>query len=138
MQRDHLILHVDDDPDDLAMLQTAFESLGSSYELLQQTDGQQCLDTLTNWPADKDLPCLIVLDINMPGIDGKQTFAAIKKTPRLASIPIIIFSTSSSALDKLFFKGKNVEYIVKPFTIELLTQIADHMLRVCKRNEERS
>lgn len=131
MQKDCVILQVDDDADDLAMLQTAFQSLGTTCKLLQEKDGRSCLTILQNWPNNKPLPCLVVLDLNMPGMDGKQTFTSIRSNPKLAAIPIIIFSTSSGKADKSFFTGEHVEYIVKPYTFERLKEVAAHMLSVC-------
>ena len=78
------------------------------------------------------LPCIIVLDINMPKVNGRETCIAIQKDEVLCSIPIIIFSTSSSIMDKLFFQGKNVEYITKPTDYDQIVDIANAMLRQCR------
>lgn len=132
MQKEYLIIHVDDDEDDLSMLKGAFQSLGRPFNLVQENNGEDCLKTLQRLAAEGTLPCLVVLDINMPKMDGKQTFSQIKKNPALATIPIVIFSTSNSVMDKLFFKGKNVEYMVKPINVNVFTEIAQHMLSICE------
>lgn len=131
MKHNHLILHVDDDPDDLDMLQLAFKNLDQPCTLLQQTSGLQCLKTLQQWEAEKELPCLIVLDFNMPQMNGKDTFTAIRNNPKLCGIPIIIFSSSSNEKDRNLFQGDNVEYMVKPFTVDSLMEAAAHMLTIC-------
>jgi CheY-like chemotaxis protein len=79
----------------------------------------------------QELPCLIVLDINMPRMDGKQTLVAIQNNPILSTIPVVLFSTSSSALDKTFSESKKVELITKPFTFDTLFKVTSKLLSFC-------
>jgi CheY-like chemotaxis protein len=122
------ILYMDDDADDVEMLQQALNTIGTPYQLLIAPDGEQGLQLLARLKQDGQLPRLIVLDINMPGMDGKLTFVAIKKDPELATIPIVVFSTSNSPLDKLFFQRANVEYITKPISFPHLVSVAKKLL----------
>ena len=68
----------------------------------------------------------------MPKVNGRETCIGIQKDEVLCSIPIIIFSTSSSIMDKLFFEGKNVEYITKHTDYDQIVDIANAMLRQCR------
>ena len=79
-----------------------------------------------------ELPCLVVLDINMPRMDGKQTLVALQKDEDLSAIPVVLFSTSSSALDKSFSKAKHVELITKPFDFKSLYVTAHKLLSYCR------
>ena len=127
------ILCVDDDADDLYLLRKALKQVGSDYEMIEAGDGLAALDALRQMSEGDNLPCLIVLDINMPKMDGRQTFMAIENDPKLSKVPVVIFSTSSSPLDKLFFSKKNVEYITKPIYYETLLTVAQRMLSFCHK-----
>jgi CheY-like chemotaxis protein len=128
----HTIVYMDDDRDDLQLLREALGRVEGSYNLLEASDGVEGLELLHRLKERSELPCLIVLDINMPRMDGRRTFQQIRKDAALAHIPVVIFSTSSSELDKLFFRGKNVEYITKPVHFDSLVAIAEHMLQHCE------
>ncbi|RYZ30661.1 MAG: response regulator [Chitinophagaceae bacterium] len=125
------ILYVDDDQDDLEMLQEAIMSVDPSYQIVKANNGEEGLARLLEMKLHKTLPCLVVLDINMPKLDGRQTFQRIKADEALSNIPIVIFSTSSNKMDKMFFAGKNVEYITKPIYFPHLLQIAQKLLAYC-------
>jgi CheY-like chemotaxis protein len=72
------------------------------------------------------------MDINMPKMDGKQTIVALQLNEDFAAIPVVIFSTSASALDKLFFQKKKVEMISKPFEFERINLVAQQLLTYCR------
>jgi CheY-like chemotaxis protein len=125
------ILYVDDDEDDLEMLKDAIIAIDSSYQIVKASNGEDGLLQLLEMKQEKKLPCLIVLDINMPRLDGRQTFQRIKADETLSNIPIVIFSTSSNKMDKMFFAGKNIEYITKPIQFDHLQQVAQKLLSFC-------
>ena len=125
------ILCVDDDPDDLQLLREAIERIDSSYTIVEAYDGEDGLRRLNNMKESNQLPCLIVLDINMPKMDGKQAFVSIKSDEVLAQVPVVIFSTSNSAMDKMFFSKKNAEYITKPIDFFQLIEVANRLLSFC-------
>jgi CheY-like chemotaxis protein len=126
------ILHIDDDPDDQQLFRNAIDSLGVSSEIIEAADGAEGLKYLYLMKEKKTLPCIIVIDINMPKVNGREACIAIKKDEVLSEIPLIIFSTSSSTLDKLFFQGKNVQYVTKPSEFSLIVDVASAMLKQCK------
>ena len=126
------ILCVDDDQDDLIMLREVINEMGQAYNIEEAYDGLIALNVLHKMIAEDNLPCLIVLDINMPRMDGKQTLVAIKNDPVLSTIPVVVFSTSSSAMDKTFCAAKKVEMITKPFDYATLFSAAEKLLSYCK------
>lgn len=89
------------------------------------------LDVLTDLMNKKQLPCLIVLDINMPKMDGRETLIKIKSEEKLSKIPIVIFSTSSSQLDKTFFNKYDTAYFVKPINFQELKKTAARLINIC-------
>ena len=123
------ILYVDDDEDDREFLSEAFKEVAPEVEVVLAENGLKALDYLS---AVKDnhtkLPSLIVLDINMPYLDGVQTFQRIKQEPELQRVPVVIFTSSENPSDKTLFSGFGVELITKPDNISYLNQIANRML----------
>jgi len=107
------ILLVDDDEDDRQFFADALQSLEMNTELVLLTDGQECIEYLSE--RENGLPELIFLDLNMPVMNGVECLAAIRGKLGLKKIVVIIYSTSSSYQDieDTFDKGANV-YITKP------------------------
>ncbi len=132
MTLNHTILCVDDDLDDLHLLKKAIASIDSKYEIIEAYNGVEGLEKLSEMVAVDQLPSLIVMDINMPKMDGRETFLSIKNNEKLAEIPLVILSTSSSVLDRIFFHKKNIEYITKPTHFDTLVTIARKLLSYCK------
>ena len=126
------IVCVDDDMDDLMMLRQALQERGNNYHIIEAFDGLQALDLLYQLEIKDQLPCLIILDINMPRINGKQTLLAIQDDLSLASIPVVLFSTSSSQSDKVFCETNNVPLITKPFDYKSLYNAAGKLLSYCR------
>src|SRR5689334_1168246 len=116
------VLLIDDDKDDRELLQQALSEINIDHRIIEAHDGVQGLSVLRELANKKELPCLIVLDINMPRKDGRQTLVEIKSHNLLSKIPTVIFSTSSSQLDKIFFEKYNIAYFVKPINFDELKQ----------------
>ena len=125
------ILYIDDDADDILMLQDAIHSIDTGYQIEQASNGEEGLQQLHRMKQEGELPCLVVLDINMPKLDGRQTLQRIKADQHLSGIPIVIFSTSNNPMDKMYFNGKNIEYITKPIQYAHLQQVARKLLNYC-------
>ena len=71
------------------------------------------------------LPRLIVLDMNMPQLDGRETLVALKKESSLSSIPVVILTTSSSDLDRAFCNHYTVEILTKPRSLKQLQETVE-------------
>jgi CheY-like chemotaxis protein len=125
------ILLVDDDEDDQFLMGEALLAMGYSYKLLRARNGVEALGILQKMKEGGRLPSLIILDVNMPKMDGKQTVIKIQQDEELASIPLIIFTTSANIIDKLFFLTKGVEMITKPSEVVEYYTIADKLLKLC-------
>lgn len=97
MSDKHPILLVDDDEDDRYIFQEGFVHAGCKKDFLQFESGTSLISHLEEASAD-EYPCLILLDLNMPIIDGREVLKTIKSNPKWSHIPVIVFTTSR--LDK--------------------------------------
>ncbi|MDB5253431.1 MAG: hypothetical protein JWP27_2600 [Flaviaesturariibacter sp.] len=121
------ILYADDDTDDREMLEQAFEN--TPYVLLTFKNGQQLLDYMSQ--VKKEAVNLIVLDINMPMVDGIMTLRTLRSDEALRDLPIILFTTSGSPMDRTSAEKLGARVIVKPVTYEQLKQVSQIMLSYC-------
>lgn len=111
------ILIADDDPDDRKLVDLAFKEAELDHTLNFVKNGQELMLYLEQIGiAEKtELPDLILLDLNMPGKDGRVALKEIKSNPKLQKLTIIIFSTCISEEDKAFISELGVnEFITKP------------------------
>jgi CheY-like chemotaxis protein len=127
----HTILWADDDYDDLQMMREILARKKGDYEIVEVHNGKEALRYLKESEANADLPCLIILDINMPVMDGKETLSIIKKDKEFSKIPVVVFTTSESELDRLFCKKYNTEMVTKPPTFSTLGDALDRLLKLC-------
>lgn len=128
------ILIVEDDSDDRELLLDALQSANHSVKVRLAESGVEAMDYLNQQLSAKaPLPCLIVLDLNMPYMNGKDTFNKIKGDSNLKDIPIVIFTSSLNPNDKEYYKSYGVELISKPFEYSEMDDIIHRMLNACKK-----
>ena len=126
------ILCVDDDSDDRDLVCTVIQKLDPNIVFMHAENGLVAHKILSQAKLKNEFPCLIILDINMPLMDGKQTLVRIKKDPSLNEIPVVMFSTSSSALDKAFCSQYGVELITKPAKLATVVSEVERLLNYCR------
>ncbi|WP_121355971.1 response regulator [Flavisolibacter nicotianae] len=114
MHVDHNILCIDDDAEDLDILKSALEDAGKVYRIESAHNGEEAITKLKEMQLKNELPRLIILDVNMPKMDGKQTLKAIKSHQRFKAIPVIVFSTASKEGVIDIYSEYGAEYIPKP------------------------
>lgn len=119
-----IILLVEDDPEDQKLTRRALKTSKLRNDLFVVGDGEQALDFLHHRaefadPAASPRPDLILLDLNMPKIDGRAVLQHIKREPDLRSIPVVVLTTSSQEEDILrsYQLGVN-SYITKPVSMD--------------------
>lgn len=125
------IVYADDDLDDLFIVEQAFAPFADYINLLHVPDGIKALQAIEELCNSKDEPCLILLDMNMPVMDGRQTLIQLRKSERMCNIPVAIFTTSSSPIDKAFASQWNAQYFTKPLAYDELQQLAKTFVRMC-------
>jgi CheY-like chemotaxis protein len=123
------ILIAEDDSDDTVLVQSAFQEFDSAYNLFSVQDGVELLEYLRNQRRYLDStsaprPDLILLDLNMPRMDGRQALAEIKADPYLRSIPVVVLSNSDLREDILrTYDLGGAGFIVKPQTFEDMLEV---------------
>jgi CheY-like chemotaxis protein len=128
----HTILWADDDYDDLQMMREILAKKKGDFEIVEVHNGKAALEYLKKAKEKSDLPCLIILDINMPVLDGKETLSILKNSDDYKDIPVVVFTTSESELDKLYCKRFNTEMVTKPPTFSTLSAALDKLLKFCQ------
>ena len=123
MKRKHCIVIVDDDADDREIIRDAFVSAIDEQDYVFIENGDRLLEFLEQ-QNETSAPSLILLDLNMPGTDGRETLKEIKANGRFQHIPTIVFTTSSSNRDKqtVYDMGANC-FITKPDTFNKLIEL---------------
>ena len=115
------ILVVDDDDADALMISEALESTDHQANVDRVVDGREALDYLRRVGrfVDAARPDLILLDLNMPRMDGRETLAAIKSDDDLKAIPVVILTTSGAAPDIVSsYQHRANAYVTKPFGLD--------------------
>ena len=122
------ILLVEDNEDDYEATSRAFKKANLSNPIVWCKSGRDALDFLKREGAYKDAsqgsrPGLVLLDLNMPGMDGRKTLEVIKKDETLKRIPVIILTTSADERDVLacYQMGANT-YVQKPVSFDALIE----------------
>ena len=128
------VLYIDDDHDDIEIITAALRQADPNLHIQIAENGMAALEYLYDAKEnEKPLPGLIILDINMPYLDGAATFEKIRQDPFLNNLPLFIFTSSENPNDAAFFKAKGVELLHKPHNISNIHAIVSQMLQACKR-----
>jgi chemotaxis family two-component system response regulator Rcp1 len=115
---DHLdVLLVEDNPGDARLAREAFAATDRNVHLTVASDGQEALDVITERHADGDSPppSLVLLDLDLPGVDGRTVLRELKSDPTLMRIPVVVFSGSEDDADveRMYDFHANA-YVTKP------------------------
>lgn len=127
----HLVVYADDDIDDLKFVEQAFLENIANIELVTVKDGAKALDYLSQLSVLDPNPCLIILDVNMPKLNGKETLQRIRKMDRFENIPVVLFTTSSLDHDRNFALRYNAGFVTKPLDSKQMQRIADQFIEHC-------
>jgi CheY-like chemotaxis protein len=105
------LLVIEDNDEDVAVLLRILAEIGFTQPIVHLHSAEQALEQLTK---EKLTPAVILLDLNLPGLDGRGFLYQIKQTERLKSIPVVVLSSSDNALDVDFcFRHGVAGYLIK-------------------------
>lgn len=117
------VLLVEDDEVDVMTVRRAFKRTEQKLPLEVRGDGASALTAL----REREIPVeglLILLDINMPRMNGHEFLEAIRQDPRLKTIPVVVLTSSDHERDRFEAYNQHVAgYIVKPVTFEKFVQV---------------
>jgi CheY-like chemotaxis protein len=122
-----LIFYAEDDQDDRYIFETSFTRFKSEVDLQMFSDGLEILNYLKADPLLR--PDLIVLDINMPQLDGKDVLRILRAMPAYSTIPIVLLTTSSSPVDRYFAQQFSAGFITKPMDEAEMNKITSDLLK---------
>ena len=118
------ILLVEDNPDDVELTRIAFDEAKVANRLMVVRDGAEALDYIFARGAyssrdPDDLPSIVLLDLNLPKVDGREVLQAIRENPTTRSLPVVVLTTSAEPFDveASYALGVN-SYIQKPVDFE--------------------
>jgi CheY-like chemotaxis protein len=116
------ILLVEDLAADVLLLREALSDAGLAGDLILAHDGQEALDLLH---SGGPLPQLVLLDLKLPRIGGREVLENIRADPRLQALPVVVLSTSASPADVAFAYSHHASaYVRKPNGFEALAAVA--------------
>jgi len=134
----HLVLYADDDKDDIILVEEAFSTTTDNIELITAYDGADAIQYLEGLSHFDPNPCLIILDVNMPRINGREALLRIRQMERFNKIPVVLFTTSSMPHDKNFAQKYNAGFVTKPLNTEQMKLITDQFLDHCSDEVRKS
>ncbi len=136
-----IIMLVEDDPGDQKLIKASLLKQKVSNEVRVAETAEEALEYLSTaktGDSDCPMPDLILLDLNMPGIGGKEFLKRIKADDELDTIPVVILTTSDSEQDILdSYKLHASGYIKKPVSLEdfrsIIQNLEEYWIVICKR-----
>jgi CheY-like chemotaxis protein len=126
------VLHIDDDEDDSLLIEMSLSVVDPSITFKKAGNGKSGLEMLTDLCAEGCTPILVILDLNMPIMNGYDTIQVIKNDPVFNTIPVVIFSTSSSLEDRAKWQHEQVLMLSKPYSLDGYIDCLKSMLTVYK------
>lgn len=134
MQREPTtILYIDDDQDDLLIFEESVSCLYPDVTLYKAQSSEAGMDILNKLESDnKPFPSLIMIDMNMPKMNGRETLRLIRDNQKWQDIPVAIFTTSANAEDIEFCKNYGSACITKPMSLIDFNHVLLNLFSHCK------
>ena len=126
-----IVLYADDDPEDRELVVDAFHPYNHHVEVITFPEGKSLLAYLQYLPPHAQGPCLVILDINMPMMNGRETLQQLRQLKRFDSVPVVLFTTSSMPHDREFAHRHNAGFITKPVEMVELERITEEFISFC-------
>ncbi len=140
MAQNQPILVVEDSPEDWLIMQRAFSKGNMNNTLIRVENGDDALDYLYHRGEYRDQaraprPGIILLDLNLPGTDGREVLAEVKSDPNLRSIPVVVLTTSKDERDiEACYNQGASSYIPKPVDMKgfltAITKLEDYWFEI--------
>lgn len=125
------IVHIDDDRDDLDFIRESLLRYHNRLEVVSFEYSVEGMAMLNSIEHKEDIPCLIILDMNMPLLSGWDVLPKLRQHPLYEQTPIVMFSNSNSERDRLFAKRYNAAFLTKPIDYHQMDLVVDTILEHC-------
>jgi CheY-like chemotaxis protein len=130
--QEKMIVIADDDLDDQELLQEVLKGIDKDALVLIFSSAKEVLGFLQSCEASKR-PCLIILDYNMPDLNGAQVTEIIYRDNSFRNIPVVVWSTSNSEVYRMECELKGAkQYFFKPYEYNQIVAMAKEMLSFCE------
>lgn len=131
------ILLVEDNEGDIVLTSEAFEECGCNIDIHVARNGKEAINILFDQNKDSQLPDVILLDINLPLLNGHEVLKKIKENEKTKHIPVAILTTSSAISDiNLTYENYANCFITKPADIndffETINALSNYWFNICK------
>jgi CheY-like chemotaxis protein len=126
------ILLVEDNPGDARLVREALDLAGFPHRLHVAANAEEAMSSLArpDHLGDAPAPDLVLLDLNLPGIDGWQILHALKTDPRLRDLPVVVFTSSAHPTDVArAYAARANAYVVKPLDLDDFLATIDQIRR---------
>jgi CheY-like chemotaxis protein len=129
------IIFADDDDDDLDLVTGFFKQYEEHISILVFNDGKDVIKFLEETSSKQhQLPLLVVLDINMPRLDGMSTLVAIRDNEQFKNVAVVIYTTSMSRSNIQLCKDLDATWLIKPNSIQQIKETARILADFCNLN----
>jgi CheY-like chemotaxis protein len=126
------LIYAEDDLDDREIFEDMMKNINEGIGVVSVDDGSQVLSFLASLQPSDYLPCFILLDINMPIMDGYATLRALKRNPLYEHITVIMYSTASAEIENQSSMSFGAsKFITKPFSMVDLEEITRTFAEFC-------
>lgn len=126
-----IILYAEDDQDDFESVREAMLQQTDRFSLIHAKNGEEAIKYLQNSTPETQ-PNLVVLDLNMPVMNGKETLVWLKAQTDFKNIPVMVFTTSSREEDVKLCQGHGCTFFRKPTLYRDLLHVVQIMLKMCE------
>ena len=133
MEDARYILYADDDCEDQETFKDVVAEIDSGLKVVTVSGGQELLKYLSRVKKKHSFPCLVVLDINMPKMDGIETLRELKSNKTFKKLPVVMFSTSDNPISvQTADQLGAADYVQKPVTYDRFLKVARQFIDICK------
>lgn len=130
-QHSKIILYAEDDPDDRTLFSATIKEVNPEYKIICVDNGKKAIQKLDELCSRGVEPCLVILDMNMPIMNGRETLEAIKKNKHWQHLPVAIFTTSSTTLYTDLIKKYHLPVVRKPDRFKSMVDEVGQLLSCC-------
>lgn len=127
-----LVLYADDDPDDLELVRRSLRNHEDEIELVTFSCAADLLEFMKR-PGKNASPCLIILDIHMPLLGGRETLRLIRSSSHNRHVPVLLFTTSNQPTDKQFAARYEAGLVTKPLNCLQMESVLMRIMNVCRQ-----